>query len=461
MKLNKPPVSEEQSALEEYVDFLLTDLSNVTPIRGRQTSDDIEASKSKPVTEKSSPQSDKRKKSKPRLDETQAANDKVVQPEVFSEKKQGSARTLAKTPESHEVSEKTSRESISKITTQENEASQPEEFEPEKEIAEKAELEKAVSDVLRPDVARTGVSRAEVQKSESPESKAQESEEEEALRWDALLKKEKNEEQDQIKNEEEIKVLTKNRLPAQPMAKAPKPVESRKPQFAPDEADQRLAKVEKLLARITVASRPMTQVDGKLSEGRTSDKAATVDESSAMSTERVEASFVKRSSQRSRAILPEVFQTLIFEVGKLPLSVPLLKLGGIVKVSDEDITPLVGTPDWFMGLVPNDRGNLMVVDTQKFLMPERGDAPAPNKNQGQSGNDVKPSGYEYLILLDDSNWALACNTVGDAKNLTQDDIRWSEKSSKRPWFAGMVVEFMSALIEVDELINMLASNISE
>jgi chemotaxis signal transduction protein len=108
---------------------------------------------------------------------------------------------------------------------------------------------------------------------------------------------------------------------------------------------------------------------------------------------------------------------------------------------------MVGTPDWFMGLVPNDRGSLMVIDTQKYLMPEQ----AANPEQE----------YQYIILLDDSNWALACHSVGDAKNLTHSDVRWAEKSSRRPWFAGMVVDYMSALIEVDARINMLVESVSE
>ena len=211
------------------------------------------------------------------------------------------------------------------------------------------------------------------------------------------------------------------------------------------EKDERLAGVEKLLARISLATQPKVQAktDNKVQQ---SESVAAENE---ISQQAAEATFVHRDADKLKDILPDVFQTLIFKVGKMPLAVPLLKLGGIVKVSNEDITPLVGTPDWFIGLVPNDRGNLMVVDTQSYLMPE------------QPRMSVEEMNYEYLILLDDSNWALACNSVGDAKNLVQDDIRWSERSSRRPWFAGMVVEYMSALIEVDELINMLADTITK
>jgi len=239
----------------------------------------------------------------------------------------------------------------------------------------------------------------------------------------------------------------------------------------PEQTDPRLKNVEKLLTKIALANviTPEAKIENVIQSKATTvtenktevaTKAPTstpsqnptpvsrdqqVVEPQSVSLESAKPSFEHRESSPLKEHLGNVFQTLVFEVNKLPLAVPLVKLGGIVNVSQLEITPLVGTPDWFMGLVPNERGNLMVVDTQKFLMPER---PLSENKE-----------YQYLIILDDSNWALACHSVGDAKNLSPDDIRWSSGSSKRPWFAGMVVEYMSALIEVDELINMLADNI--
>jgi len=215
-----------------------------------------------------------------------------------------------------------------------------------------------------------------------------------------------------------------------------------------NEKDPRLQGVEKLLAKIALANVIVpkeTDHDSKTTIQAKSTVEIMPDDLSDADLASSQASFSHREKQPLKDILGSVFQTLVFEVGKLPLAVPLIKLGGIVNVSEQDITPLVGTPDWFMGLVPHEKGNLMVVDTQRFLMPEQ------NTDQQQA--------YRYLIILDDSLWALACHSVGDAKNLSPEDIRWSSGSSKRPWFAGMVVEYMSALIEVDRLINMLTENI--
>lgn len=216
----------------------------------------------------------------------------------------------------------------------------------------------------------------------------------------------------------------------------------------PEQKDPRLQGVKKLLAKIALANSVETEFIKERPVSDNTSQAKVIEQpqiSEDVVLESAEASFAHRESLPLKSSLGSVFQTLVFEVNHLPLAVPLVKLGGIVNVSKHDITPLVGTPDWFMGLIRNDHGNLMVVDTQQFLMPEQ--------------KPVEDREYQYLIILDDSKWALACHSVGDAKNLSPDDIRWSSRSSKRPWFAGMVVEYMSALLEVDELINMLAENI--
>lgn len=152
---------------------------------------------------------------------------------------------------------------------------------------------------------------------------------------------------------------------------------------------------------------------------------------------------VTREVTRAREMLGDAFQTLIFDVGKLPLAVPLVKLGGIHAYSEEDITPIFGTPDWFKGLIPSEHGNIMLVDTAKYIMPEKYD-------------EIKDQlDYKYAILLDDTRWALACTHVREAKTLSIDDIRWAQKGTRKEWFAGMVVQFMCALLEVDSLINSL------
>lgn len=175
----------------------------------------------------------------------------------------------------------------------------------------------------------------------------------------------------------------------------------------------------------------------------------------------IESSFVARKFSKAKELLPQEFQTLIFNVGKIPFAVPLLKLGGIINLKQHKITPLPGTPDWFIGLVPGERGNLMMIDTHQFFMPETpmDEVSQEKASQEKTSQEKHKPAYNYLIVLDNSHWALGCHSVTDAKKLLKTDIRWAEKLSRRPWFSGMVVDYMSVLIEVDEVINQLAEHI--
>ena len=136
------------------------------------------------------------------------------------------------------------------------------------------------------------------------------------------------------------------------------------------------------------------------------------------------------------------FQALFFEVAGLTLAVPLTSLGGIHQI--EKIGPLFGKPDWFMGVMLHRESKLSVVDTAKWVMPEKYD-----ESLAQSIE------YRYLIMLGESAWGLASEKLVNTVNLTTDDVKWRETTGKRPWLAGMVKEKMCALIDVEELISML------
>lgn len=136
------------------------------------------------------------------------------------------------------------------------------------------------------------------------------------------------------------------------------------------------------------------------------------------------------------------FQALYFSVAGLTLAVPLTELGGIHKL--EKVSPLFGKPSWFNGVMIHREEKLNVVDTVRWVMPEKYD-----DKLAESIN------YQYLIMLDDSPWGLACESLVNTVNLEPDDVKWRSNDSKRPWLAGMVKEKMCALVNVKQLISML------
>ncbi|MGB1092162.1 MAG: chemotaxis protein CheW [Oceanobacter sp.] len=132
---------------------------------------------------------------------------------------------------------------------------------------------------------------------------------------------------------------------------------------------------------------------------------------------------------------------LLFKVSGLKLAIPLPMLGGVYLAGDE-ITTLFGQARWSMGVWQGDAGKLTVVDSADLMMPER-------------GRRLAEEGFDYLIQLDRSPWALACQEICDTVKLKSEAIKWSGENSKRPWLAGTVIEEMCALINVDGLMQLL------
>lgn len=67
----------------------------------------------------------------------------------------------------------------------------------------------------------------------------------------------------------------------------------------------------------------------------------------------------------------EPFECLLFDVAGLTLAVPLVCLGSIYSLAGQELTPLFGQPEWFLGILPSQAGNLKVLDTARWVMPDR------------------------------------------------------------------------------------------
>lgn len=136
------------------------------------------------------------------------------------------------------------------------------------------------------------------------------------------------------------------------------------------------------------------------------------------------------------------FQALFFNVAGLTLAVPLKSLGGIHQLGE--INSIFGKPDWFKGVMLHREEKLSVIDTAKWVMPEKYD-----KTLKEALN------YQYLIMLGDSHWGLLAENLVNNITLKNDDVKWREHSGKRPWLAGLIKEKMCALVDVTSLIELL------
>ena len=144
----------------------------------------------------------------------------------------------------------------------------------------------------------------------------------------------------------------------------------------------------------------------------------------------------------SKAYRQGRFQALFFNVAGLKLAVPLTELGGIHQLAE--INSLFGKPAWFKGVMLYRQQKISVVDSARWVMPEK-----YNQQLQQKLN------YQYVIMLGTSDWGLTCETLINTFSLEQDDVKWRETDGKRPWMAGLIKKHMCALVDVDAMINLL------
>lgn len=136
------------------------------------------------------------------------------------------------------------------------------------------------------------------------------------------------------------------------------------------------------------------------------------------------------------------FQALFFNVAGLTVAVPLIELGGIHNL--DKTTSLMGKPDWYKGVMLHRDEKINIVDTALWVMPEKCD------------EKMKSSlNYQYVIMLNDSNWGLTAENLVDTIVLTENEVKWLDTPNKRPWLAGLVKDKMCALLDVESLIQLL------
>ena len=198
-------------------------------------------------------------------------------------------------------------------------------------------------------------------------------------------------------------------------------------------------KLEQLLKKVNVTERE------KISETKTvkEERKQSVQEPSVTSQEITTAkSSAKLEKAKPKLYREGSFQAMFFDVAGLTIAVPLISLGGIHNA--DKTTSLMGKPDWFKGVMLHREEKINVVDTAKWVMPE--------KYNQKLEESLK---YKYVIMLSNSQWGLLAESLVDTVTLQQEDVKWLDSPTKRPWLAGLVKDGMCALIEPDAFVNLL------
>lgn len=85
--------------------------------------------------------------------------------------------------------------------------------------------------------------------------------------------------------------------------------------------------------------------------------------------------------------------------------------------------------------------DIQVINTSQIVLPTK---PVPS--------------YEFIILLKDKDFGLACDHVEGVSTIDESDIRRSSQNTQRKWLAGTVSKLKLALLDTERLIKAYSGN---
>jgi purine-binding chemotaxis protein CheW len=154
------------------------------------------------------------------------------------------------------------------------------------------------------------------------------------------------------------------------------------------------------------------------------------------------------TQQQRLSIVPDWaengFQVLLFKVNGITLGVPINSLMGILSYAGE-ATQLPGQPIWSLGVVIHRDVKVIVIDTARLLMPER-----------LTGDEV--INPQHLLLIGNGNCALAVDSISTTLTIDKDGVRWRGGGQTRPWYAGIIIQELSVLLDINGVMALLAAS---
>jgi len=140
----------------------------------------------------------------------------------------------------------------------------------------------------------------------------------------------------------------------------------------------------------------------------------------------------------------EPFKALFFNTGEITLAAPLEKLGGVL-TECADITAMPGTSGPYLGVMEHRGDTIRIIDFERFIAETSGEALS-------EASLVPPN---QIILVNEGGIGIACRDVAEVEKITPDEVRWRQGATSRPWYCGIVIEEMCALLDIDALLSIL------
>jgi purine-binding chemotaxis protein CheW len=133
-------------------------------------------------------------------------------------------------------------------------------------------------------------------------------------------------------------------------------------------------------------------------------------------------------------------QFLMFTIGPIKLSIPLIELNSVLK-TDAEMTHLPGSGDWIEGVLSHRDQNVKIVDSRKLLK-IAGETSSQNNDQRR------------FLVLAAGDVALSCDSVETIITLDRDEIHWRRMESN-DLFSGTIRKSLASVLDTELIVSFL------
>lgn len=137
---------------------------------------------------------------------------------------------------------------------------------------------------------------------------------------------------------------------------------------------------------------------------------------------------------------PETLRLLLCEIDNVKLALPVSMLNNIVQWPQQGLQQQVDQPDWKLGLLHQTTQISQIADIRSLLPIKARSAPLQ---------------ANYILLVDEQRWGIACHHIQHVITCQSDAINWSENLTQQPWFTGIVNDGMYQIIDIPALLTAL------
>jgi hypothetical protein len=165
-------------------------------------------------------------------------------------------------------------------------------------------------------------------------------------------------------------------------------------------------------------------------------------EAERIEAERVEAERVEAEKLQAENEIPcqnapiwagRKFKAIVGVVNNVKLAIPVSLCAEKIAFTN-DLKEVKGQLDWVLGVKLIDKNFIAVVDVGSLLL-------------NQAVRDVIGKPYKEIVLLKNSRWGLAFDSVSEEIEINKTDVKWREESSGRPWLCGFMSEQQLAVVD--------------